>query len=182
MDLSRVFVAAKKMSNTEESVVRTVETWLNTSNFTNAQIVSYAELYYNSLYAQYMWNAAINISLYPMCILGLIGYVLETIVLRHPEFNTPSFLYHKTIVGLESVLLICLFCKMTIDYVLDPTMTTLQCISYVLNSCQNVCGMTAEFIALIVCCERMVALFIPTKFHDINTTFSSVSYLVSTTR
>lgn len=168
--LKDVVYAAQKISVSQDAVAETIEIWSNISNFTGSQLLAYAEKYYEAQYSQYMWNAAINISLFPLAILGLVGYLLETIVLRHPEFNTPSFLYHKTLVGLESILLVCCICKMSIDYVLIPTtMTTLQCVSYILNSLQNICGMTAEFLALMVCIERMVALFLPTKFHEVNT-------------
>lgn len=149
------------------TLLTTFNLWVSVSNFTEAELLSYAELYYVALqwWSNMFWWRIV--SLIAFAVFGLVGYAAEIIVLRQKEFDTPSFLYHKSIVGFEAVFCIAII----IDYSLNLNPDSSSTMTYVIDTLaaiENICGMTVEWLALAVSLERLTAMFLPSKFPVIN--------------
>lgn len=138
----------------------------------------YHQMLINTIDNETHWRFAMKICYLVLPALGFICYCIEVMILREAEFNTISFLYHKTLLAFE----ICI-CLLNLTLVISSYFTVsenflifLICVANPLNS---TISMATEFLALVVCCERLVALLLPTKFHHINTAgFARISITI----
>lgn len=82
----------------------------------------------------------------------------------------PSFLYHKSIVGFDFVMCLFMIPEMCMELKGPVAWNPAMDIATDVHACiENICGMTVEWLAMVVSLERIVAMFLPLKFHRINT-------------
>src|SRR5687768_13633352 len=71
------------------------------TNFTCSQLIDYCQAYENWTTLDKVINDLVGIILLFAGCGGFISYILMIIVLRSPDFNGASFIYHKAIVWME---------------------------------------------------------------------------------
>lgn len=73
------------------------------TNFTCEQLIEYCQYYEKSINLEKKIDNCISIILLLAGCGGFISYILMLIVFRSPDFNGPSFIYHKSIAWMELI-------------------------------------------------------------------------------
>lgn len=153
-------------------LTKTYKSFLTISNgtYTQVEVALYVECYYRFQHLKIQFSEIRGITRLGLSSLGLIGYILEIFTLRHKDFRTVSFVYHKAIVFFEIITCLSMLFKGMSDAIPLPEQSLVFFIisSFIFDMLYNIAAFTADFITLFMTFERCVAVILPTKFYLVN--------------
>lgn len=131
------------------------------------------KLHYNESYESYeAIKASLALFNQALCIIfgivGIIGGILDIFVLAHSDFSKPSYIYHKALVINDLVYsMIGILSRALITLVCAPEDYRNFIIDMILIYSNFAC-LTAEAIVLFMSFERVIAIWVPLRFDQVN--------------
>lgn len=168
--LYKAIYFAVLLGNTDDDVYNDLARVKASTNFSDSQGAEYLMREYEELWIRSHTDVADEIIRLTLCSIGIIGYILDLIILRGPEFKLVTFTYHRALACMELIHETGQICK-SCYYVLLWTNVEYPWISYFWSTSGFInesAGYMAEKVILIMTLERLCALMLISKYHVIN--------------